>query len=703
MNEDKKYRILVIDDNTSIHEDFRKILLRSNPSHDQLTDIESELFGFKTDKSAKIVFEIDCASNGMEGFEMALHARIDGRPYALAFVDGRMPPGWDGIETINQIWKECPELQMVLCTAYSDYSWQEIKSILGESDSLLILKKPFDNIEVLQIAHALTHKWELNHQVHQHIEKLDDLVRIRTEEKEEARMLLEAALMHSPAGIIITNEDGTKVLWSNQAAEKIYGGPVLPAICDTGKKTDIFYNAFHNDGTSYIREDLPFIRTITNEEIIRNEILLFKSNQDSNKWISYNSAPIRDSNGKIIAAIIIFNDISELKHTEIEHERLRDRLAQMQKMESVGLLAGGVAHDYNNMLSVIIGNAEMGILSADTPEPLLELLNVIKKTAHQSADLTQQLLAFARKQAITPKAFDLNKKIADILKILHRLIGENIDISFNQGANLWLVNVDPSQFDQIMFNLCVNSKDAIDGIGKIIIETMNITLSEYDIQGHPELKGRENVVLKVSDTGKGMKKEILDRIFEPFFTTKELGKGTGLGLSTVYGIIRQNNGYINVESESGKGTTFTIYLPRFEGVTMTSALEKPVIKTGIKGKKILMVEDKEEVLFIGKAMLEKLGYSVITANTPNEALIQAEKMDGNIDLLITDVIMPEMNGHDLANMLKSIHPGLRCLFMSGYSADIISEQGVLNESVHFLQKPFTFNTLAPKVEAALNE
>ncbi len=696
-------RVLIIDDNPAIHEDFRKILLKSDSTKDNLLNMETELFGLKADAPVSTMFEIDCASQGKDGFEMAIKAKTGGYPYAMAFVDGRMPPGWDGIETIKQLWKECPDLQVVLCTAYADYSWNEIRRVLGESDSLLILKKPFDNIEVLQLAHALTRKWELNREVQNQIENLDDLVRLRTEEKDQARMLLEAALRHSPSGIIISNEDATKTLWSNQAASEICEGSVSLQTEGCSRDSSTGLNAYRPDGTLLKREDLPLFKAVLNKETVRNEEIILKNTLGDDKWITCNAAPIRDSEGEKVAGIVIFDDITDRKKTEIDHDRLRDRLAQIQKMESVGLLAGGIAHDYNNTMSVIIGNAEMGMLSTDNSEPIYDTLKDIKKAAHRSAELTKQLLAFARKQTITPKVLDLNKKITDMLKMLNRLIGENIDLSWQPGDDLWQVKIDPSQIDQILFNLCTNSRDAIDGVGRITIETGNITFSKSDIAERPELTTREYTVLRISDNGEGMEKEVLNRIFEPFYTTKELGKGTGLGLATVYGIVKQNSGHIEVESEPGKGTTFTVYLPRSEGEVKDTVIERPSLETGGHDKNILMVEDTEDVLLIGKAMLKKLGYSVLAARSPEEALQQADKNNGSIDLLITDVIMPDMNGRDLAAKLQALHPGLKCLFMSGYTADIITERGVLDPGVHFLQKPFTFEDIASKVLDALND
>lgn len=695
------YRILVIDDNISIHEDFRKILMKSNSSGDELQAVESALFGSGARSPAPATFEIDCASQGRDGLEMVRQAQSEGRPYALAFVDGRIPPGWDGIETIGRLWQDSPELQVVLCTAYADYSWQDIRRLLGESDSLLILKKPFDNVEVLQLAHALTRKWELNRAVQSQIENLDDLVRQRTEEKERTRVLLEAALEHSPSGIIISNADGSKIRWANPAAQNICGSTPL-VTAGTGTN-DIFVNfdAYRSDGMPYPEGELPLLRAVARGEILHDEEVLLLDAQGQERWISSNAAPIREADGAIAAGIVIFEDITERKHSERERERLQAQLGQAQKMKSVGLLAGGIAHDYNNVMGVILGHAELGMLTVNPKEPIYDTLKEIQKAARRSADLTQQLLAFARRQPVAPKVLDLNKEVADALTMLHRMIGEDIELIWKPDSELWPVRIDPSQTDQILLNLCVNAREAITGVGKITIATKNAVLNDADVALHSDSRCGEYAVLSVSDNGRGIDKEVLDRIFEPFFSTKKMGKSSGLGLATVYGIVRQNEGFIHVDSESGKGSTFSIYLPRFVGAVATPIVENTEVKNSDRGEKVLIVEDEEGILGISKAMLERLGYAVLTASTPEDALREAEANAGDINLLITDVIMPRMNGRELAQNLLSLDPNLKCLFISGYTADIIAQRGVLNEGVHFLQKPFSMKNLAAKIREVL--
>ena len=399
----------------------------------------------------------------------------------------------------------------------------------------------------------------------------------------------------------------------------------------------------------------------------------------------------------------IFSDITVRKRAEAEREKLESQLLQAQKMEAVGRLAGGVAHDFNNMLSIIIGHTELALGSIDSYGPLHDDLQEIHNAAKRSADLTRQLLAFARKQTISPKALDLNDTVEGMLKMLRRLIGEDIDLAWNPGRDIGTVWIDPSQIDQILANLCVNARDAITDVGKVTIETANKVFNEAYCDDHAGFTPGEYVLLAVSDNGCGMDKETLSIVFEPFYTTKEKGKGTGLGLATVYGIVKQNDGFINVYSEPGEGTTFTIYLPRYGGKTGQAAMKDPSKFFTGGSETILLVEDEPSILKLGKKILEKLGYTILSANTPGEAIRLADDYSEQIHLLITDVVMPEMNGRDLSNTLMSRHPHLKCLFMSGYTADVIAHHGVLDENVHFIQKPFSIQALAAKVRAALSE
>lgn len=399
----------------------------------------------------------------------------------------------------------------------------------------------------------------------------------------------------------------------------------------------------------------------------------------------------------------VAHDITERKRNEEEREKLQGQLLHAQKLESVGRLAGGVAHDFNNLLAVILGYTELALDKASPNDPLRADMEEIQRAGEHAADLTRHLLAFARKQTVSPKILDLNSTVANMLSMLQRLIGEDIELAWRPGEGLWPVKVDPSQIDQILANLCVNARDSIEEVGTIVIETANASFADAYCKDHPDCSPGEYVRISVSDNGCGMEKEVLERIFEPFFTTKEMGKGTGLGLSTVYGIVRQNLGFINVSSEPGKGTTFHIHLPHIQETNLPDAGEGHSRKYATGQETVLVVEDDTALLDLCRTILEELGYRVLVAGSPTEAIALAERRNCPVDLLVTDVVMPEMNGRDLSKRLLSVYPDLKLLFMSGYTADVIAHHGILEEDVCFVQKPFSRHELSMKVRAALQQ
>lgn len=401
------------------------------------------------------------------------------------------------------------------------------------------------------------------------------------------------------------------------------------------------------------------------------------------------------------ATIELKKEVSERIQAQEVQQKLQSQLNQTQKMDSVGRLAGGVAHDFNNMLGVILGNVEMLMDDLTPTQPTYVELKEIKKAAKRSANLTRQLLAFASKQAVKPQVVDLNPAIEGMLKMLQHLIGENINLVWLPGQNLESIYIDPSQIDQTLVNLFVNARDAIANVGKITIETGNAIFDEDYCKKNAGFIPGEFVLLAVGDDGLGMGQETISQIFDPFFTTKEHGKGTGLGLSIIYGIATQNNGFINVTSEAGKGTIFEIYLPKFVG-KHEMVIDQNLINPDRLGHEIiLLVEDEPAILRMTKMMLEKLGYTVITAVTPREAIQIVQESCSQIHLLMTDVVMPEMNGREMAKIILSSCPDIKCLFMSGYTADVIAQHGVLDKGVHFLQKPISKKDLSIKIREVI--
>jgi len=382
-----------------------------------------------------------------------------------------------------------------------------------------------------------------------------------------------------------------------------------------------------------------------------------------------------------------------------EHKKVEAQLRQSQKMESIGQLAGGVAHDFNNMLSVILGYTQLCQLESGEESPLAPYLQEIAKAGERSRDMVRQLLAFSRKEIIAPRPVNLNAHCIATEKTLGRLIGEEITLTFLPSINLWTVKIDPSQLDQVLMNLAVNARDAMPGGGTLTLETANLTLSEEFCQYHLDAQPGAYVCLTVRDTGTGMDRDVARRIFEPFFTTKEIGKGTGLGLATVYGIVTQNGGFIDVASELGQGTSFMIYLPRL--LEEEESAEEAQLPSPQGTGTVLVVEDDGMLLSMTTQMLQKMGYRVIQAKSPEHAVALCRDPEHHLDLVLSDVVMPGMNGREMAHQVTMIRPGLKVLFMSGYSSEIVANRGVLEQGMHFIQKPFDMAVLHRKIQEVL--
>lgn len=413
-------------------------------------------------------------------------------------------------------------------------------------------------------------------------------------------------------------------------------------------------------------------------------------------WDDVRVASIRDAAGEVTHIVTMTEDVTE-------RVSLEEQLAQSQRMDVIGRLAGGVAHDFNNMLHAVLGHTELCLEDATPGTSLHTSLGLVRDAAERSAALTRQLLAFARRQVTEPIALDMNRVVSGMLPMLRRLIGEDIDLSWKPAADLGICVLDPSQVDQLLANLLVNSRDAIGGVGHITIETANAEFDEAYCRQHLGYAPGSYVMLAVSDDGCGMDAETLAHVFEPFYTTKGPGSGTGLGLATVYGVVRQNDGFVNVYSEPGDGTTFRIYFPRKE---LAAQAVTTLASTGFPlgdSERVLLVEDDDMVRGLTEEMLSRLGYRVVPASGPEDAIGLLEGSPTPVDLLITDVVMPTMNGRQLADRLGTIQPGIRCLFMSGYTANVIAHRGVLDEGVTFVQKPFTLADLAHKVREALGD
>jgi two-component system cell cycle sensor histidine kinase/response regulator CckA len=510
-----------------------------------------------------------------------------------------------------------------------------------------------------------------------------DITERKQAEVERERLM--AAIKQSGEIIVITAPDGT-IQFVNPAFERITGydcGEAIghtPRLLKSGQQDEAFYKELWLTISSG--------RTWQGRMVNRRKDSSFYTEEAT-------ISPVCDAAGTVVNYVAIKRDITE-------HLLLEAQFRQAQKMESVGRLAGGVAHDFNNLLMGIIGYAELCRDCIDRNHAIRVWLDEITGAAQRSAAITRQLLAFARKQTIAPKVIDLDDAVTNMLKLLRRLIGEDIDLVWMPGVGSAMVKMDPSQIDQILANLAVNARDAIGGVGKLLIETAAATVDDDYCIDHRYAVPGSYVRLAVSDSGCGMDQATLEHVFEPFFTTKGTGQGTGLGLATVYGIVKQNNGFINVYSEPGKGTTFKIYLPRYanEATDLVAPVVPPASPRGTET--ILLVEDEPSILVTGQAFLERQGYTVLTAETPDQALRLFSEYPFRVHLLITDLVMPGLSGRDLANQLVGKSPEMRVIFMSGYTADVIAHRGILDKDVDFMAKPFSRAELLIKVREVLD-
>ena len=492
-----------------------------------------------------------------------------------------------------------------------------------------------------------------------------------------------AAIVRSSNDAIISKDLDSIVMSWNQGAEKIFGYTEKEMI---GKSITLLIPANHIDEEPEILQRIRRGETIQHYETVR------RRKDGSLVDLSLTVSPIKDETGTIIGASKIARDITDIKSTE-------NQLRQAQKMEAVGRLAGGIAHDFNNLLTSIIGFVELALAETEPGGNVAEYLEEVRKSGNRAANLTQQLLAYSRKQIFAPKVIDLNESVSEIDKMLRRLIGEDILFRTTLEPELGKVKADPAQVQQIIVNLALNARDAMPQGGTLTMETTNLFLDREYAATHPEVKPGPHVMLSVRDTGAGMKPDVLARIFEPFFTTKEVGKGTGLGLSSVYGIVKQSGASIAVTSRPGKGTAVRIYFPLVDvnGQTQPSAPAPSVIKAG-NGETILLAEDETAVRKFLVTTLKRNGYQVVDAIDGAQALELGRGM-GQIDLLLTDMVMPNLNGRALAEALKKDRPNLQILFISGYTRETLEWDRAAGAA--FLQKPFSQADLLSRVRELL--
>ncbi len=698
-------RILVIDDNPEIHADFRKVLGPAAPTNGALDTVLAEFFGAQATIEAQGEFHLDSAFQGKEGLAMVERAIAEGQPYAMAFVDVRMPPGWDGVETITRIWAIDASIQVVICTAYSDYSWQDIIAKLGKSDRLVILKKPFDSIEVLQLAHALTEKWLVTQQARHKLEDLNHLVDERTRALHDSNLQLKREMAEREQA-----QEALKV--SEERLAKAFEVSPLPvAILRLHDHACIEINRAFLTATGYASQDLlgrslwdagvalddqskpEVLGQLTRGEPVRQRAchLVTKAGEEhaARLWIER----FELAAGPHLLAVV--QDVSE-------QLKLETQLRQSQKMEAIGHLAAGVAHDFNNLLTVVAGHTSLQLAKQQLDSDVAWSLQQVQGAGERAAALTRQLLAFSRKQIMEKKVVSLSDVVGGISSMLRRLIPESVDLTFTHPQDLPPIHADVCNLEQIIVNLVVNARDATRPGGTIAVRTEAVEISTAHAARCPEARAGSFTCLNVTDTGEGMSPETRARIFEPFFTTKEVGKGTGMGLATVIGIIQQHEGWIEVQSQLGQGTTFRVYLP----VTQLpqAAEAAPAAAPQRKGGNdvILLVEDDDDVRSLARCVLEDAGYRVLEAADGHQAIATWQKFPEHIDLLLTDMVMPGgLSGSDVANRFRTERPGSKILYSSGYSSDLFGSQINPRVGVNYLPKPYLARQLTDAVAVAL--
>jgi two-component system cell cycle sensor histidine kinase/response regulator CckA len=815
LNTERNRRILVIDDNRSIHNDFRKILCPSSKGDDFLAEAEALLFDSAPAAAARLSFEIDSAYHGQEGLDRVKQAVQEGRPYAMAFVDVRMPPGWDGVETAAQLWKICPDLQIVICSAYADYTWTGMADRLRNAHQMVILKKPFDAIEVLQLADSLTEKWHLHQQVKMKMEQLETVILQRTHDLQatntrlegeiQERKRTEAALRDSeeryqllfqknPLPMFVLDTETSSFLAVNEAAVREYGytageflslhlkdvvlsesGASVPSdkeaavarhrkkdqsvidveiascpILISGRKAELI---LANDITgrkiaeARIREqamlldmaqDAIYVRDLaggikfwnnaaerlygwtTAEAVGANLAQLFPDDAKKllneaeqlllakGEWRGELSQKAKggqevisdsrwtlltDHDGKPLSVLVINTD-------QTERKKLEAQFLRAQRMESIGTLASGMAHDLNNILAPILMSAS--VLRWKLPATDQEvIIKRIETSVKRAAEIIQQVLTFGRGVRGQRVAVDPAELLLEVGKIVGETFPKNITIRIDASSHLGPILGDRTQIHQVLLNLCINARDAMPEGGFLTLRAENHRVSEEFAAANVPSQPGAYVLLKVTDTGCGIALPDRDKVFDPFFTTKDIGKGTGLGLSTVMGIVKSHHGFINVDSELAKGTTFRVYLPASSDATVKSVeTPKPVLPRG-RGETILLVDDEGAILEATGKTLEQFGYRVLSASDGATALEIFQRAEPEVDLVLTDIMMSGMDGVALVRAIRKIDSTVRVIASTGLGVKLVPEELELLTANLLLSKPYDAETLLATLQQAL--
>lgn len=797
--ENNNRRILVIDNDLDIWQAYGQVLDNNYSEIGKATKKLSELVGRSPDLN-KINFQINFAAQGQEGVDLVIQAQKDLQPYAVAFIDVRMPPGIDGLETAALIRQLDNNIEIVIVTAYSDRSREEIASTVGACDKLLFIRKPFDAEELMQLAISLTDKWQI------------------TINERQQRHHLQAIFQTSPAAIFTLNKQGLILSWNPKAQEltgrsqiEVKGHSLFawldnqePALIPTTANLPNLgsHEITISDATgkelilalqiNEMTEDDPEVALIgsfwditkikqaelallASENRFRNlvettsdwvweidrqgcftycspiceelygyrvsellnkpfyEILLTPANKESGRqyfqeclqngkvcqaeereyrgkdgspvFIESSGVPIFAENGDIIGYRGIDRDITRRKSDEEKLNLLAEQQRQSQKLGALGTLAGGIAHDMNNILTPILGFSELALMQAEPGSTLYRQLQNITTCSEKAADLIRQIVDFSRKQPVKLMAISINEVINNFLKMLRRLIREDIDLQVDFGEDLWQIDADRSQMEQVLVNLIVNARDAMENQGEVINistrqEVVKIDLL-YDINHQPIAPG-EYIVLQVKDQGSGMDQTTMEQIFDPFYTTKEVGQGTGLGLSTVYGIIGQHSGAITLQSSPGQGSIFEIYLPRGKEKKDEHIAKCRQLTISSGQERLLLVEDNSELQKMLATILTDLGYNIILAKNGQEGLSLYHQQKDQIDLVISDVIMPIMGGVEMAQKIIASNSKQPILFITGHAVDTGIHDLIKTNNCQRLDKPFTLAEITKVINELLH-
>lgn len=690
MNATPFYRILVIDDTPAIHDDFRKILTSPEPgSSQELASLSNAIFGTPAPAApAPQQFDVASAFQGEEGLRLVREAVAADRPFTLAFVDMRMPPGWDGLETIAQLWRVDPNLQIVICTAYSDHSWSSIHQKLGRTTNLLVLKKPFDHIEVFQLAHSLGEKWQLNRRLTQQLSDLDLVARKRSLELARAEERFRQAFDASPLPQVIQTLAAGRVIETNSAYERLVGRKrdeivgLTPEDFGHGLDPAAWRALLDQLGQGKPVDD--FAVAITGPAGRPLEL------RCSGRAVEISGQP---------CGIWVIRDVTDQLLVE-------QQLRQSQKLEAIGHLAAGVAHDFNNLLTVILNYTSGALEEPTLPQAIRDNLVQVRAAGDRAAALTRQLLVFSRQQIATPEPLDLSSTVLNLREMLTRLIPARIKLEWDCPSGLPILLADAANVEQVLLNLVVNARDATPREGRIAISVSTHEFTPADLTAlNPARVPGSFLRLAVEDTGVGIPSHILPRIFDPFFTTKEVGHGTGLGLATVYSIAHQHHGWVEVASNVGRGTRFEVYFHRTADVTLPlQAAVAPAQHSPAESPRILYVEDDAAVRLVTQSILSKLARSLAVASDGPTAQALWRSTGGKFDLLITDMVMPNgPNGADLAAQFTSENPQLKVLVTSGYSAKLLTQSEGLPGSRRVLTKPYGREELLQSIRSTLAE